>query len=98
MSLLSEGQAPRKRRKKRRIERKPIQPKWSALNEPLAPTHPDQILTLFEWCQLNRISVTTGRRILASNTGPTVTQLTPKRVGVSVANNAVWQRSRERRA
>src|SRR5262245_16354905 len=71
-------------RKKRRIL-----PKWSSLDAPLARSHPNQILTFHEWCRLNRISVRTGRRIIASGNGPTVTQLSPQRIGISVANNAL---------
>jgi hypothetical protein len=70
--------------------------KQSALATPLATSHPNQIMTFREWCQLNRISVRTGRRIIAGGNGPVVTQLSPKRVGISVGNNAAWQASRER--
>ena len=66
-------------------------PNWS----PLAPSHPNQILSFREWCALNHISERTGRRILASGE-VVVTQLSPKRIGISVANNAKWQQSRER--
>jgi hypothetical protein len=87
MSLLLEhGRRPRQ-----------ILPKWSPLDAPLAPLDPNQILSFHEWCRLNRISVRTGRRIITSDNGPVVTQLSPKRIGISVANNARWQRSRERR-
>jgi hypothetical protein len=73
-----------------------VLPKWSPLEAPLAATHPDQILSFHEWCRLNRISVRTGRRIIASGEGPMVTQLSPNRFGITVANNAAWQRTRER--
>jgi hypothetical protein len=74
--------------------RKPAQP--STLDAPLATSHPNQVLTFWEWCQLNRISTRTGRRILASGNGPVVTQLSPHRVGVTIENNARWQASRAR--
>jgi hypothetical protein len=86
MSLLLET-----RRNKRRIL-----PKWSSLDKPLATTNPNQILSFHEWCRLNRISVRTGRRIIARGEGPVVTQLSAKRIGISVANNSLWQQSRER--
>src|SRR5262249_52281750 len=79
------------------VKRKPVQPKWSPLDAPLAAAHPNQVLTFFEWCQLNRISARTGRRILNSGTGPTVTQLSPHRVGITIGNNARWQASKARR-
>jgi hypothetical protein len=67
-----------------------------ALDAPLSPLHDDQVLTFFEWCQLNRISERTGRRILAGPDGPTVTLMSAKRVGITIANNRRWQKSRER--
>jgi hypothetical protein len=59
-------------------------------------SHPNQVMTIFEWAQINRISMRTARRILGSGTGPVVTQLSANRVGVTVANNAKWQASRAR--
>jgi hypothetical protein len=104
MSLLLEGQhALRGRRKEaqharrnKQKRRKPIQPKTSSLDAPLATAHPHQVLTLFEWAQLNRISVRTARRIIASGNGPTITQLSTHRVGITIANNAAWQAARAR--
>ena len=91
MTLLLEAEhALRARRKK-----KPSQYHYT-LDAPLSTSHPDQVLTFLEWCRLNRISERTGRRILASDNGPAVTQLTPKRIGITVENNRIWQQSRER--
>jgi hypothetical protein len=94
MSIL-EAERARRRAKK---PTSPSPPPWafSALDAPLAPSHPNQILTLHEWARLNRISIRTARRILASGSGPTVTQLSTKRVGISIANNALWQASKAR--
>jgi hypothetical protein len=55
-----------------------------------------QVLTFPEWCALNRISKRTGRRILSAPGGPVVTRLSPRRFGITVANNRRWQQSRER--
>ena len=98
MSLREHEHAPARRKqvKRRKLKRKPIQPKWSSLDAPLATSHPNQILTFHEWCRLNRISVRTGRRIIERGEGPIVTQLSPKRIGVSIANNAAWQASKAR--
>jgi ATP-dependent helicase YprA (DUF1998 family) len=70
--------------------------KQYALDAPLAVLHDDQVLTFFEWCQLNRLSERTGRRILKDPDGPRVTMLSPRRIGVTVRNNRNWQQSRER--
>ena len=55
-----------------------------------------QVLTLRQWCALNNISLRTGRRILSAPGGPIITQLSAKRVGITVANNRIWQQSGER--
>jgi hypothetical protein len=58
--------------------------------------HPDQILLFPAWCALNGFSDRTGRRIISSGKGPVVTRVSPKIIGITVANNARWQKSRER--
>jgi hypothetical protein len=55
-----------------------------------------QVLTFHEWCRLGRFSERTGRRILNSGNGPGVTQLSPKRIGITVANDRAWKANRER--
>jgi hypothetical protein len=66
----------------------------------LPQAQPHQILSFRQWCHLNAISPRTGRRILAGEYGaaPVVTQLSPKRIGISYGANTVWQASRERAA
>jgi hypothetical protein len=61
-----------------------------------APLNPDQVLTFPQWCELNSISPRTGRRVLASGNGPLVTELGPKRIGITVGDNHSWQASRKR--
>ena len=98
MSLLEAEQrrSQRARRKHQKQSRRNKVKRRSTLDAPFAAEHSHQILTCLEWCSLNRISERTGRRILASGDGPTVTQLSAKRIGVSVGNNARWQASRAR--
>jgi hypothetical protein len=55
----------------------------------------DQVLVFCEWCALNRLSERNGRRIFGAPGGPTLTQISPKRFGVTVANNRAWQQSRQ---
>ena len=68
----------------------------SALDAPLALLNDNQVLTFHEWVRLNRISERTGRRILKSGDGPTVVQLSAKRIGITVGANREWQAARER--
>jgi hypothetical protein len=56
----------------------------------------NQVLRFSEWCALNDISPRTARRLFARGDGPATTQLSPKRVGITVAANRAWQASRER--
>jgi hypothetical protein len=53
-----------------------------------------RILSFADWCRLNGISQATGRRILKSGKGPVVTQLSDRRIGISVRANAEWQEAR----
>jgi hypothetical protein len=86
MSLSPETQ-PRRRKHRRTL---------SSLEVSLATLHPNQVLSIPDWCRLNGFSVRTGRRVRASGNGPVVTQLSPNRIGITVAANARWQKSRER--
>jgi hypothetical protein len=60
--------------------------------------NPNQILSFEQWCLLNGISKATGNRILARGPpdSPVVTDLSPRRRGITVGNNASWQESRGR--
>jgi hypothetical protein len=55
-----------------------------------------RVLSFRQWCELNGFSPATGRRIINAGNGPIVTQLSPRRIGVTVGNNAIWQASRAR--
>jgi hypothetical protein len=56
----------------------------------------DRVLTKRQWCELNGFSSWTGERLLKSGKGPVITQISDRRVGITVANNRAWQKSRER--
>jgi hypothetical protein len=56
----------------------------------------DRVLTFTEWCALNKIGQRTGRRIIRSGNGPVVTQLSERRIGITIANNRAWQASKAR--
>jgi hypothetical protein len=63
--------------------------------EALPHYDPDnRILSFRQWCELNCLSESTGRRILAAGTGPTVLQLSERRIGISIKANRVWQAGR----
>ena len=95
MTLLEVEQRRSRRKHKKQVKRK-SQPKQSALAVPSESLHPNQVLTIREWAALNNIGLRTAMRLLASGNGPVVTQLTEKRIGITVANNAKWQASRAR--
>jgi hypothetical protein len=55
-----------------------------------------QVLTIKQFADLNGFSVFTARRLIKAGKGPVVTQISDRRVGITVANNGAWQRARER--
>jgi hypothetical protein len=57
-----------------------------------------RVLSFNQWCDLNGFSKATGRRIINAGTGPVITQLSPRRIGVTLGNNRRWQASRARGA
>jgi len=63
---------------------------------PLSESRPDQVLTFKEWCRLNRLSERTGRRVLISHDAPEVTDLSPRRIGITIGANSRWQAARTR--
>jgi hypothetical protein len=81
-----------------RRKRKAYRPPQLALSAPLALDHDNQVLTFFNWCRLNGISESTGRRILASGNGPQITMLSARRIGIRVAANREWQAAHARGA
>jgi hypothetical protein len=38
----------------------------------------------------------TGKRLIKAGKGPKITQISDRRIGITVANNRRWQQSRER--
>jgi len=56
----------------------------------------NRVLTFSEWCAFNSFSQRTGRRLIKRGDGPTITQLSPKRIGITVANDRDWKAARAR--
>ncbi len=58
----------------------------------------DEVLTFQEWRVLNKLSESTGRRVIAAGppVGPVVTQLSAKLIGVTRGNNRRWLQGRAR--
>jgi hypothetical protein len=82
--------AERKKRDKRRAKREAAR---EAERARLQNLNPNQVLTFKQWIVLNGISDATGRRILKSDNGPKVIQLSSQRIGIRVDDNADWQES-----
>ena len=55
-----------------------------------------KVLTLREWAKLNGFSFMTAKRLFKRGEGPTTIQLSPRRVGVRVIDNRIWQEKRLR--
>jgi predicted DNA-binding transcriptional regulator AlpA len=55
-----------------------------------------RVMSFAQWCEFNGFSQRTGWRVIKAGKGPKVTQLSDRRIGITVANNRAWQQSRER--
>jgi predicted DNA-binding transcriptional regulator AlpA len=55
-----------------------------------------RVLTFRQWCDLNGFSRATGYRLIGAGRGPVITQLSDRRIGITIGNNAAWQASRAR--
>jgi predicted site-specific integrase-resolvase len=53
-------------------------------------------MTIGQWCEVNGFSIWTGKRLIKAGKGPKITQISDRRIGITVANNRRWQQSRER--
>lgn len=58
----------------------------------------DRISSFSEWCKRAGISEATGRRILASGDGPTVTWLSARRMGIRERHYLEWLDKRTEKA
>jgi predicted site-specific integrase-resolvase len=55
-----------------------------------------RVMTLRQWCEVNGFSWDTGRRLIKAGKGPKITQISDRRIGITIGANRVWQQSRER--
>jgi hypothetical protein len=62
---------------------------------PFSHVDPDDVvLTFREWCEVNRFSQATGRRLIATGAGPVITRLSERRIGITVGANRRWLHAR----
>jgi predicted DNA-binding transcriptional regulator AlpA len=55
----------------------------------------DQMISFREWCGLNDISESTGRRLIASGQAPRFVRISEKRISVTRGENRRWRQSRQ---
>ncbi len=55
-----------------------------------------RVMTIPQWAEVNGFSIWTGKRLIKAGKGPVITQISDRRIGVTVGNNRAWQKSRER--
>jgi hypothetical protein len=96
MSLLELEQRRSRRKRKDRKQKVRSVGIGHNLGPPLDPLLDDRCLTFREWCALNSLGERTGRRLIAAGNGTAVTQLSEKRIGITVRANREWQQSRAR--
>ena len=56
----------------------------------------DAVLTFKEWCGVTGHSERQGRRIIASGNGPTIIQISDRRIGISRKHHRLWLAQRAR--
>jgi hypothetical protein len=49
-----------------------------------------RVMSFALWCEVCGFSPDTGRRLLKAGKGPIVTQISDRRIGVTVGNNRRW--------
>jgi hypothetical protein len=62
-----------------------------------APNDPDRVISFVEWCKRVNISPATGRRLIASGKGPTITWLSERRMGIRERHHLEWLDARAKR-
>lgn len=92
LALSRHAHRSRQKQAKRRRSRRQHRP------TPALPAvlHDSQVLTVRQWCQLGGFALRTGHRILKSGSGPVVTQLSDKRIGITVGADKEWKARRAR--
>jgi predicted DNA-binding transcriptional regulator AlpA len=50
----------------------------------------DRVLSFREWCAKAGVSEATGRRLVARGEGPTITQVSVRRVGITGRHHREW--------
>ena len=64
-------------------------------SDELARALDDQrVMTVAQWAKVNGFSIWTGQRLLKAGKGPVVTQISDRRIGITVRSNRAWQESR----
>jgi hypothetical protein len=64
---------------------------------PKENTDLDRVNSFADWCERCGFSEATGRRILASGDGPTVTWLSTRRMGIRERHHLEWLDARAQR-
>ena len=55
-----------------------------------------RVMTIGQWCEVNGFSWHTGKRLIKAGKGPVITQISDRRIGITVGNNRKWQQARAR--
>ncbi len=51
----------------------------------------NRILTIKQWAEINSISLATARRIISRGEGPPIIKISPRRIGIRIRDNRLWQ-------
>jgi predicted DNA-binding transcriptional regulator AlpA len=96
MASPTEGHFAMSLREHETAERRRIRRKHKPERQEHDLEHRDKVLTFRQWCQVNGFSKATGHRLIKAGEGPSILQLSPRRIGIKESANAAWQASRAR--
>ena len=50
-----------------------------------------RVMTIPQWAEVNGFSIWTAQRLIKAGKAPPITQISDRRIGITVANNRKWQ-------
>jgi len=55
-----------------------------------------RVMSIPKWCEICGFSIWTGKRLLKAGKGPPITQISDRRIGITIRANREWQAARVR--
>jgi hypothetical protein len=67
-----------------------------SITDPPLPSHADDdcVMTIQQWAARAGMSYPTARRVITAGEGPTITRLSPNRIGITFGAHRAWLKDR----